>query len=177
MTTLREHVESLRGQGCRYALTLWPEWQLPILGLPSAAKRIECRTWAPGPWILSEPIVLHWGAHIGGRRGGPAEEEGRGSILSMAARAGWIVVGQVGDVVELARGEEHTTWDLGAIRRFALGAVVQVTALLRPKTTDDPWAVPWCWGWRFEVVRVLEDPPTCKGSRGLWPLRELLGES
>lgn len=43
-----------------------------------------------------------------------------------------------------------------------------------PLRVEDPWYIGG-YGWRFELVDVLEAPIPCKGAQGLWPLRSLLG--
>lgn len=176
MTTY-EQIEALVQRGVTHALTLWPEWQWPIRDLPTTPKRLECRSWSAPPWVLRRPVALHWGRHIGGRPGDVARLQGCRAVLAGARRAGWRRARALGPfAAELERGDERVTFDAAALETSGIGLIVEFREVLAPRASSrEPWYVPGTFAWRFEVLERL---PLigCGGSRGLWPLRSLLGE-
>jgi hypothetical protein len=177
-----DSIERLIAQGVESALTLWPEWQFPILDLPSRSpsprgdKDVENRSWAPPARLIGRRIALHWGAHVGGRKGAGARREGCLAMLSMARRAGWALDSLGYWQVKLKRDSHVVTFDADALVLGALGCIVEITSVTRPSplSDDDPYYCGEC-GWRFDIVERLTTPIPCKGAQGLWPLRSLLG--
>jgi len=85
-------------------------------------------------------------------------------VLAGARRAGWRRARALGPfAAELERGDERVTFDAAALETSGIGS------------SREPWYLPGTFAWRFEVLERL---PLigCGGSRGLWPLRSLLGE-
>lgn len=170
-----EPIQALIAAGTTHALTLWPEWQFPIVALGD--KRVENRTWACPRAFVGKTIALHFGKNIGGRSGREAKAEGCRSIVYMARLAGWTVT-QVGPwSLEFRRGTEVRLFDADAITTSAIVCIVKIVSVTPPSPVrpDDPYYIGE-YGWRFEVVQALDTPIPCKGAQGLWPLRSLLGE-
>lgn len=168
-----DQIEALLARGVTHALTLWPEWQFPILNLD---KRVENRTWAPPRSLVGATIALHSGKNVGGRPGRQAKIEGCQAIVAMARTAGWRVT-QVGAwSIEFKRGSVVHLFDADRLTTCAIVGLVRVLSvtLPAPLRVEDPWYIGG-YGWRFELVDVLEAPIPCKGAQGLWPLRSLLG--
>lgn len=155
------------------ALTLWPEWAHAIAWL---GKDIENRTWEPRLKV-GEEFLIHAGAHIGGRAGRVASQEGIDALGYTAEHAG----------LEVAAGHcpsDHAEVNFMAhdyARRIQRRAIVARVRFLGTVTeSDSPWFVGPI-GWRIELTRNL-DPviPYQKGALGLWALRlpeSALGES
>lgn len=172
MSSIIEPVQALLARGVTHALTLWPEWQFPIVDLD---KRVENRSWACPRSFIGKTIALHFGKNIGGRPGREAKVEGCRSIVHMARLAGWTVK-QVGPfLLELKRGDAVRLFDANKITTCAIVCIVKIVSVTQPGRTDDPWYAGE-FGWRFEVVERLTTPIPCKGAQGLWPLRSLLGQ-
>jgi len=173
VTSIIEPIESLIARGVTHALTLWPEWQFPIVALD---KRVENRSWACPQAFISKPIALHFGKSIGGRPGREAKVEGCRNIVFMARHAGWTVT-QVGPwEIEFKRGGAIHLFDADKIATCAIVCIVKIVAVTRSGTVrrEDPWYGGEC-GWRFDLVETLATPIPCKGAQGLWPLHSLLG--
>lgn len=168
-----DQIEALLARGVTHALTLWPEWQFPILNLD---KRVENRTWAPPRSLVGATIALHFGKHIGGRPGRQARLDGCRDIVAVARRAGWVVASTGAWSLEFKRGNATHLFDADKLRTSAIACLVRVLSVTPPGPVcaEDPWYVGKC-GWRFELVDALETPIQCKGAQGLWPLRSLLG--
>lgn len=173
MTSIIEPIQALISRGVTHALTLWPEWQFPIVALD---KRVENRSWACPRAFIGKPIALHFGKSIGGRPGREAKVEGCRSIVYMARLAGWTVT-QVGPfLLEFKRGDAVRLFDADKLTTCAIVCIVRLVSVTPPGPvrTDDPWYVGEC-GWRFDLIETLTTPIPCKGAQGLWPLRSLLG--
>ena len=174
-----EPIEALITAGTTHALTLWPEWQFPIMALD---KRVENRSWAPPHAFLGQTIALHFGKSIGGREGSAAKADGCRAIVYMARLAGWTVAQTGSWLLEFKRGDAAHVFDADKLVTSAIACIVRIVAVTRPqiidggsKPPDDPWYTGEC-GWRFELDRVLETPIPCSGAQGLWPLKSLLGQ-
>lgn len=111
------------------ALTLHPEWIVPILSDHPAAKRTENRTWRLPSTAVNVPVALHSGARIGGGSGWrpgdttivgsrwrnrPPQLSARASMagasamdmVATAKAAGWPIMDRWRRAIELA-GRSH----------------------------------------------------------------------
>ena len=148
-----------------YALTLWPEWAFAICrlgkdvenrgeGLSRQAKRALLKPEAR--------LLIHAGAHIGGRKGNIAKREAVENIEGMAEGSGW-EMRMKGDRPIFCRGEERVPM---AVPCSAIVASARVRGLYRHH--GSPWAVPGQIAWALEDVRVYPHPVSCRGRQGLW---------
>ena len=143
-----------------FAITLWPEWawMIGILGDGRSdgliPKRVENRGWRP-PLPKGTRIAIHAGAHVGGRRGDPATEEGIDAVIGMFRRA------NPGRALPFDFRGRILTCD-----RSAIVCTATVVGVDREQLTG--WDVPGAWHWRLADVLVLPEPVPCRGAQGLW---------
>lgn len=168
-------IKALLAEGIEAALTLWPEWQLPIEVLGD--KGVENRSWPIPAKYVGRCIAFHWGAHVGGSKSKNDKRYGTISVLRTAMHAGWKLQCTGQWTAELEKGGRRVSFDADKLTLGAIGSIVRITGLTKPGPVrpDDPYYAGE-YGWRFELVRKLETPIPCKGAQGLWPLRSLLGE-
>jgi len=171
------------------ALTIWPEWIWAILHL---GKRVENRSWEPPQAVVGQRIALHAGAHVGGRPGRAATDNGLRSVGGMAVRAGWSwmlgeeldyvsfcpVCGSLGDPVDMWLREEDDRELSASCRRLVRGAFVGTAILARATTGDQtPWAVPGMVHWHLEDLKVLPEAIPAIGKQRLWNVPEEIEEA
>lgn len=158
-------------------LTLHPEWCWAI-DLPGPlAKRVENRTWAPPKHLVGPDapwIALHAGAHIGGRSGKVATEEGLEGVGEMAEAAGLQARTWGGSRLQILNAGGillADTYTKPIVTR-AITGLIRVTHISAPGSQTQAhgvygWKVPDAIGWVFEYRR-LPTPVPCKGAQGLW---------
>lgn len=99
-----EGLAGLRARGVTRALTLWPEWGIPVRFLRKLHEGVENR---PKPYpksLQGRRIAIHMGKYVGGRAGGRAFFDGMASVFMTAACSGWKVYRPSESVYVLRRG-------------------------------------------------------------------------
>ena len=160
-----------RAGGDMKAITLWPEWAYAVAWL---GKRIENRDWPPPRSLIGERVAIHAGAHVGGRKGRPAMEEGMQAVKNAASDEGlgFKGIGWRGDHFPY----EAPQFSLdGQWRNVVTGAIVctavvdEAVQTLFAGDIAPPWANPHAeWWWKLRNVEVLAVPFRCIGKQGLW---------
>lgn len=155
-----------------WAVTLWPEWGWAFAALD---KEVENRGWMH--WLPpGTPVAIHAGAHIGGRPGRTARDEGMAALVTMARRAGWQIVGPTwrlgSSSLTASKPGRPSVWIGGPrVQRSAVVAVAVLADGLRPDQ-EQGWAVPGTRHWWCSTVQSLPRPVPCSGRQGLWRLPE-----
>ena len=170
-----DHFES-NSQGM-LALTLWPEWAFAIVHL---GKRVENRTWKAPRQHWGKRFAIHAGAHVGGRPGKRARDEGIEALQETAFGLNFAIdlhrssgSMEVAPMLTVGRVFQRPT-DAPfqrLVEPITLSAVV-ATARLGGcyRHSQDPWSAEGQWQWLLQDVEVLAQPIKCVGNRGLWPL-------
>lgn len=159
------------------AITLHPEWIVPILSDHHAAKRCENRSWRLPEAQIGRWIALHSGAAIGGRwRLGQSLDGAAGQIASDAVQAvritaneaDWPFIGHLRGLSRLDPARSTRVID-GTWRAASPGHIV---ALIRVDSQDQDqrtgWDVEGQWHWRIGAVVPLVAPIPQRGAQGLW---------
>lgn len=161
------------------AITLHPEWIVPILSDHPAAKRCENRSWRLPEAQIGQWLALHSGASIGGRwrldqsLDGAAGQVACDTIQAVriaANGAGWPFIGHLRGLSHLHPGRSTRVID-GIWRAASPGHIV---GLIRVDSQDQDqrtgWDVEGQWHWRIGAVVPLVAPIPQRGAQGLWPV-------
>ena len=196
-------IQQLIGLGVERGFTLYPEWGLafthldkggqPAAGIPG----IENRPNPPPKNLIGKRIAFHNGAHVGGRPGRTAFDDGVESVVETARAMGWLVTGfRSGDArwIGFEKGDKvvrlDPRWDpVGGgqpVVEHGIGIVrsaITFTAVIagfEPPTDSPkyPWqfasdpedSEDWSYGWHVTDVVVLRAPIPCAGLQGPWTL-------
>lgn len=198
-------LQALIDLGVERGFTVWPEWgpaftHLDKGGQPAAQiPGIENRPNPPPKNLIGKRIAFHNGAHVGGRKGGVAHQDGVDAVVETARAAGWMVARfrtddassrwisfeKDGKIVRLdpnwnPLGDgQRATPDAIGIPRSAI-TFTAVIAGYEPPTDSPkyPWqhasdpqdSEDWSYGWHVTDVVVLRTPIPCAGLQGPWTL-------
>lgn len=191
-----EGLAGLRARGVTRALTLWPEWGIPVRFLRKLHEGVENR---PKPYpksLQGRRIAIHMGKYVGGRAGGRAFFDGMVSVFMTAAASGWKVYRPSESVYVLRRGSSTGLADGQLVyegsqegditiripEHIVTSAIVATGVLsevIGPTPNPPrPWMVPTepdeldepSCGWVFADIEILEKPIACPGMQGIWTL-------
>lgn len=198
-------LQALIDLGVERGFTVWPEWgpaftHLDKGGQPAAQiPGIENRPSKPPKNLIGKRIAFHNGAHVGGRKGGKAHQEGLYAVTATAKAADWEIRLIAGERGHGAWVEFHkdgrivrldTRWDpLGGgtpavpdaigIVRSAITFTAVIAGYEEPTDSPKyPWqhasdpqdSEDWSYGWHVTDVVVLRNPIPCAGLQGPWTL-------
>jgi hypothetical protein len=198
-------LQGLIDLGVERGFTIWPEWgptftHLDKGGQPAArTPGIENRPNPPPANLIGKRIAFHNGAHVGGRPGSGAFDEGVRAVLATARSADWEVSSFMhprgGVFYEMRKNGTMISWDpswnplaggtpIGTVSTIGIPrSAITFTAVIagfEPPTDSPkyPWqhasdpedSEDWSYGWHVTDVVVLRTPIPCAGLQGPWTL-------
>lgn len=154
-------------------LTMFPEWAFAIAHL---GKRVENRGWRPPLSLVGQRLAIHAGAHIGGRKGRVATDEGVRAVEHMCPdlrlECNWWPPDPPSFRLD-RDGPYHPVVTSAVVATCTVAGLVDDRPELRKGSRGSPvpWGVPDQVWWILSDVQVLEKPIPCKGRQGLWEFR------